>query len=109
MAAESPQPYHVVFMPHVLKRLKTISKYAVQVEKDKDLAGVLRTINAKLSSDPHAWGDRYWSVKATGTMFYRRSYHTLHLTYAVNDERRIVTVKTLDLMLGSPFADPADS
>src|SRR4051812_3859446 len=103
MADEVALPYQLIFMPDVLRRLRTMGERAASEELRQGLAAILRTVTDRLMNDPVAWGDPFRRLRVSGNLMYSRTYCGLHFTYAVDERKRLVIVRWVVPLSQSPY------
>jgi hypothetical protein len=108
MADDSAQPYRLIFMPDVLRRLRAMGEHAASQELRQGLAAILRTVTDRLTNDPVRWGDPFRRLRASGNLMCSRTYSNLHFTYAVDERKRLVIVNSVRPLSQSPYAEPAE-
>lgn len=95
MPNNSDASYKYVLSTEQKRQLRTWWKRATALGIIADYLKALETIHHQLSTDPQGWGDPWFQLHQLGLQVYQRTCPPLHVSYAVDQERRIVYVKTL--------------
>lgn len=91
-------PYKYVLTAEQKNQLKMWGKRAVALGISANYFEALKAIHHQLSTDPQGWGDPWYRLHGLGLQVFQRTCSPLHLSYAVDEERRIVYVKTLSAL-----------
>jgi hypothetical protein len=86
-------PYRVVYSEAVRVALKELRAKAVRKKLGPAFLSALKTIDARLRSDPLAFGDPWFHLPAGKLRVMIRVFPPLVVAYAVHTERSIVFVK----------------
>lgn len=80
------------------KLMRTWAQRAAAKGTSAQYAAALKMIYRQLTTAPTTWGDPCNRLVHLGLMVYHRVYAPLYVSYAVDEERRIVYVKTLSAL-----------
>ena len=69
-----------------------------------DFLAALKTMVAKLTSDPVNWGEQKYRLHHMNLLVCHGFARPLHVSYAVDEQRRIVYIKEIDALTGTPLA-----
>jgi hypothetical protein len=103
MSPEVP-PYRLITLRTALEVLRTLGNRAVSRGRGPQFTAILRRITAELVRDPAGWGDPLQRLRH-GMCVYGRGYETLHLQYAVDEDRRLVILFRVATFSGSPYEE----
>jgi hypothetical protein len=101
MASNPASSYHLVPTAEQLKQLRTWGERATRLGRRAEYLAALRTIHHKLTTEPTTWGDPWYHLIQLGLQVYQRICSPLHVSYAVDEERRIVYVRRFTPLSGS--------
>lgn len=95
MASNSSSSYHLVTTPEQLQQLRTWGERATRLGRKAEYLAALRTIHHKLTTEPLTWGDPWYRLTQLDLQVYQGACSPLHVSYAIDEERQIVYLKTL--------------
>jgi hypothetical protein len=85
--------FQVVFPQQILARLKALAEKATAQGIGPRFAADLRVIVDSLIRDPLEWGDPSHRLHQLGLLVCNRVYAKMQVSYAIDEQRRIVYVK----------------
>ena len=97
MANNSSASYKLVLTGDQRQQLKTWAERASALARGEEYLALLRTINRQLTTEPLVWGDPWYSLSQLALKVYHRACTPLHVSYAVDEARRVVYVRQLTL------------
>ncbi len=103
MTNGAEEPFQVVFPQYILQNLKAWGQKAIALGIRQQFAAALRTVLAKMTVEPLRWGDPNFRLHNMGLLVCHRVYQMLDVTYAVDEQRRIVYVKEMKPLPGHPL------
>lgn len=95
MATNGDALYQFVTNAEHRKLMRTLARQAVAKGISAQYAAALKMIYRQLTTAPSTWGDPCNRLVYLGLTVYHRVYGPLYVSYAVDEERHIVYVKTL--------------
>lgn len=93
------------YPPAVLAKLRRWGDVAVRVGLREPFLAAVRELDARLRSDPEAWGDPLWDYRDLRLTFYRRYGPVVIVNYTVHIDGTPVFVRDVRLTPGSLLAD----
>ena len=104
--AESPEsPYRVIYSGRIRQRVRTLGAEALRLGVGQEFVDALKVVTQKLASEPVEWGDPQYHLHVMGLLNCHRLYSIFHISYAVDEERRIVYLKGIEPRSGHSLAD----
>src|SRR5438128_1951557 len=94
----SPPKYRIDFAQVVGRDLRLLALRAIRNGLLGPFTAALREIRIQLESDPITWGDPLYLLPVFGWLLYQRAINPLHVSFGVDDDRKIVYVRWI-----SPF------
>ncbi len=104
MAAPPDPSFRLVYFPAMLEQLKRLRQLAVERGRADEFRTSLEVIVASLTADPGAWGEPLYRLRHLGLTVYHNVTRGLLVRYAVDEQRRIVYVRGIEPLSGSPLA-----
>jgi hypothetical protein len=102
MPDSSGGPYKVVWSQQTREQVHRWANKAADLGMRDQYLAALRAILQKMADQPLTWGDPLYRLHQLGLVVYRGLYPPLRVHYAADESRRIVYVKEVDLLPGSP-------
>jgi len=98
MATNGDAFYQFVTNAEHRKLMRTWAQRARAKGISAQYAAAVKMIYRQLTTAPSTWGDPCNQLVQLGLTVYHRVYGPLYVSYAVDEERRIVYVKTLSAL-----------
>ena len=103
--AETPAgPFRVIYSERIRQRVRLLGAVAVRLGVGQEFVDALKVVTEALASEPLEWGDRQYRLHAMGLLNCHRLYSIFHVSYAVDEDRRIVYLKEIEPRPGHPLA-----
>lgn len=90
MANNPASNYQFVLSEAQRRQLRIWAERADTAGKTAEYLAALQTIHRQLTTEPLTWGDPWFRASQLGLQVYQRACTPLHVSYAVDVERRIV-------------------
>jgi hypothetical protein len=97
-------PFQVSSSQQTLAEIRELSRRAVTLGLGPVLAAALRHIWEQLQNDPINWGDPQRLYQKANLIQCHRAYAQLSVTYAVDEEHRVVYVRRIIPLPSTPLA-----
>jgi hypothetical protein len=94
-------PYKFVYRAEQRQQLKTWAARATARGRKQEYVTALKIIHQQLTTEPLTWGEPWYRLHHLGLQVFQRVCMPLHISYAVDEPRRIVYVKKLTPLSGS--------
>jgi hypothetical protein len=91
----SPPAYHIDFGQRVRNELRVLAFRATRKGLLAPLIASLREMEKRLEVDPIGWGDPLYQYSVLGWLLYQRAVNPVHVSYGVDETRKIVYVKSI--------------
>lgn len=95
--------FNVVFSTQNRERLRAWAKEAIRLGQGGQFLESLGRLIHNLAATPQTWGDPLYRLKHLGLVMYHRVFEFFYVSYAVDEQRRIVYVKEIKVQPDAPF------
>jgi hypothetical protein len=100
-----PDPsFHLVYFPVMLEQVKQLRQIALDRGRADEFRTSLGVIVARLTADPQSWGEPLYPLRHLGLVVYHKVSRGLLVRSAVDEVRRIVYLREIVPLSGSPLA-----
>jgi hypothetical protein len=101
MPNNSTNPYKFVDTGEQREQLKKWAERAGALGITAEFVAASKTVHHHLTMEPLSWGDPCYRLSHLGLQVYQRACLPLHVTYAVDEARRIVYIMKFTPYSGS--------
>lgn len=105
MTPNNPTPFRFSFLQSAENQLRELARLAVERNVRSEFARDLRTVQARLHTDPTDWGDPLFDYHHLGMTHWRGRSDLLYVYFSVHLESRVVFVQNVE---ASPYGSLAE-